>query len=209
MNQLLVYAVALQWVLMLVMAAMMLGMLRQIGVLHQRLPAAGALTLSGGLRPGDNVPAASYAGLDGETVSIGGHAPDGRATLLFFLSPTCPTCKAVLPSILGVAGQFRKTTRLVLASDGDEPLQRRMVSQEKLHDYPLVLSMELGRQMGVSKLPYAVLVGSDGKIIAKGLVNNSEHVESLFEAQRLGAGSIQEYLAAQRHSANGVEEFAQ
>jgi methylamine dehydrogenase accessory protein MauD len=47
---------------------------------------------------------------------------------------------------------------------------------------------------GVSKLPYAVLIDSEGFVAAQGLVNTREHVESLFEAERHGVASIQDYL---------------
>jgi methylamine dehydrogenase accessory protein MauD len=47
---------------------------------------------------------------------------------------------------------------------------------------------------GVAKLPYAVLIDEDGIVAAQGLVNTREHLESLFEAQRRGVASIQEYL---------------
>jgi methylamine dehydrogenase accessory protein MauD len=47
---------------------------------------------------------------------------------------------------------------------------------------------------GVAKLPYAVLIDEHGVVAAQGLVNTREHLESLFEAQRHGVASIQEYL---------------
>lgn len=198
MSNYVIFAIAAQWVVIVVMAAMMLGMLRQIGILHERLPSSGALSLSGGVRPGEEVAAASYATLQGQNLTIGGASEDGRATLLFFVSPSCPMCKSMLPTVLGMANRLGRTTRLVLASDGDVPLQQRMVEREGLDGYPLVLSMELGRKLGVAKLPYAALIGADGRLVAKGLVNNREHVESLFEAQRLGVSSLQDYLAQQR-----------
>lgn len=200
MSNYLVFAIVAQWALIMALAALVLGLFRQVGILHERLPSAGALSLSGGARPGEEIPAASYATLQGKNLSIGGAAADGRATLLFFISPTCPMCKSMLPAVLSLASGLSRTTRLVLASDGDVPLQQRMVEREGLQEYPLVLSMELGRQFGVAKLPYAVLIGADGRLVAKGLVNNREHVESLFEAQRLGVSSLQEYLAQQRRA---------
>jgi methylamine dehydrogenase accessory protein MauD len=60
---------------------------------------------------------------------------------------------------------------------------------------PYVVSETLGRTFGVSKLPYGVLIAPDGRISSLGLVNNREHLESLFEAQERGVASIQEYLA--------------
>jgi methylamine dehydrogenase accessory protein MauD len=46
----------------------------------------------------------------------------------------------------------------------------------------------------VSRLPYAVLIDGDGTLRARGLINSREHLESLFEAKRLGVASLQEYL---------------
>jgi methylamine dehydrogenase accessory protein MauD len=85
--------------------------------------------------------------------------------------------------------------RIILASDGDEPDQMKMIVREKLANYPFVLSANLGISHAVGKLPYAVLIGVDGKVVAKGLVNNREHLESLFEAERTGVASIQDYMA--------------
>lgn len=60
-----------------------------------------------------------------------------------------------------------------------------------------ILSTELGLAFQVAKLPYAVLLDADGVVRGKGLVNTREHLESLFEAQRRGVGSMQEYLQQQ------------
>jgi methylamine dehydrogenase accessory protein MauD len=47
----------------------------------------------------------------------------------------------------------------------------------------------------VSRLPFAALLDPAGTLRARGLVNSREHLESLFEAQRLGVASLQEYFA--------------
>jgi hypothetical protein len=39
-----------------------------------------------------------------------------------------------------------------------------------------------------------VLIGEDGVVKAKGLVNNREQLESLFSAKELGVTSVQDYL---------------
>lgn len=200
-------AFALQWLVIAAMALVMVGLFRQIGLLHERLGPVGALTLSGGAGVGEQAPAFELPSLTGDALTIGGTAQDGRSTLLFFLSPTCPVCKSMLPVLLSIARENAATTRLVFASDGDEPAQMKMILQERLSDYPFVLSTDLGRAHGVGKLPYAVLLGPDGTIAAKGLVNNREHVESLFEAQRTGIPSLQDYRRranAQRLSTNGA-----
>jgi methylamine dehydrogenase accessory protein MauD len=57
------------------------------------------------------------------------------------------------------------------------------------------VSTQIGMTYAVGKLPYAVLIDADGIIRAKGIVNTREHLESLFEAERRGVASIQQYLA--------------
>ena len=58
----------------------------------------------------------------------------------------------------------------------------------------------------ISKLPYAVVIGPDGLISAKGLVNNREQIESLLIAQEMGVASVQEYRARMRNQAEAAAE---
>lgn len=187
-------AFAIQWIAIIALGLLVVGLIRQVGMLHERLGPVGALTLSGGPAIGELAPTFALPSLNGGETLVGGSSADGRSTLLFFLSPSCPICKGLLPVVKSLVQEFSGTVRLVLASDGDEADQLRMIVREKLADYPFVLSSELGRAHAVGKLPYAVLIGADGRVAAKGLVNNREHVESLFEAQRSGVASIQDYL---------------
>jgi methylamine dehydrogenase accessory protein MauD len=59
-----------------------------------------------------------------------------------------------------------------------------------------VLSPALGLSFQVNRLPFAALIDQAGILRARGLVNSREHLESLFEAQRLGVASLQEYFAS-------------
>jgi methylamine dehydrogenase accessory protein MauD len=65
-----------------------------------------------------------------------------------------------------------------------------------LTSFPYVVSQSLGMAYQVSRLPYAVLIDAQGVLRARGIVNSREHLESLFEAKRLGFASIQEYFEA-------------
>jgi methylamine dehydrogenase accessory protein MauD len=54
----------------------------------------------------------------------------------------------------------------------------------------------------VSRLPFAVLIDAQGILRARGIVNSREHLESLFEAKRLGLATIQAYFESiARHEA--------
>lgn len=195
MTALLVSNVVL-WIAVIALALVVLALARQIGVLHERIAPAGALTTRAGPKPGDKAPALDVTTLDGSTLRIGGASPQGRRTLLFFLSPSCPVCKTVLPSVLRVAASEVPPVDVILASDGDRGEHQAYVEQNGLRGLAYVLSTELGLSYGIGKLPYAVLVDPDGIVRAKGLVNSREHVESLFEADRLGVATIQDYIDA-------------
>lgn len=47
----------------------------------------------------------------------------------------------------------------------------------------------------VSRLPYAVLLDTQGVVAAKGLVNSREQFDSLLNAHEMGAPTIQHYLS--------------
>ncbi|MGH8314396.1 MAG: thiol-disulfide isomerase, partial [Steroidobacterales bacterium] len=63
-----------------------------------------------------------------------------------------------------------------------------------LQRFGYVLSAPLGLAYRVSRLPFAVLIGEDGAVRAKGLVNNREQLESLLNAKDLGVASVQNYI---------------
>jgi methylamine dehydrogenase accessory protein MauD len=194
MNEALLVSNVVLWLMVVVLAAVVVALVRQIGVLHERVFPVGALVMPGGPAVGAAAPVVTTNDLAGRPVRIGGADATGRRTLLFFVSPTCPVCKTLLPIVRGLAAGAEPPTRLVLASDGAEAEHQAFVARAGLGDLPYVLSSELGLAHQVGKLPFAVLIDEAGVLRAKGLVNTREHLESLFEAARLGVGSMQEYL---------------
>lgn len=194
---------AVLWVAVVALALVVLALARQIGVLHERVAPAGALTTRAGPAPGTLAPAVVVQTLDGRELRIGGASPNGRRTLLFFLAPSCPVCKTVLPSVLRVAASEVPPVDVVLASDGDRDEHVEYVENNGFHELDYVLSTELGLTYGIGKLPYAVLIDAGGVVRAKGLVNSREHVESLFEADRLGVATIQDYIDAHDAGSGG------
>jgi methylamine dehydrogenase accessory protein MauD len=183
------------WCVVVVMGLVILALARQVGVLHERIAPAGALAVQEGAEVGRDAPRVSAPTLEGGVLDLGGPSEDGRALLLFFLSPDCPVCKALLPALRSLARAEARQLGVVLASDGEPEQHRRFVREAALESLPYVLSPALGIAYGVSKLPFAALVDGGGVLRARGLVNTREHLESLLEAMELGVGSIQELLA--------------
>lgn len=204
-EQALIVSNVVLWIAVVVLVAVVFALARQIGVLHERIAPMGALVMDHGPKPGDVAPIVAAAGLDGRTVHVG--APGPRQTLLFFLSPSCPVCKKLLPAIQSLARTEAARLQVVLASDGDDvETHRRFVERQGLQAFPYLLSAPLGMAWRVGKLPHAVLIGADGRVAAKGLVNSREQLESLLVADDLGVGSVQEYVA--RRPVEGTEARA-
>jgi methylamine dehydrogenase accessory protein MauD len=198
-TQALVISTVVLWVAVIALACVVVVLTRQIGVLYERVAPAGALVLGRGPTVGGAAPIVVAEDLRGRRYEIGAPRADGRSTLLFFLSPTCPVCKTLLPALRGIARRETGWLDVVLASDGPRADHEAFVRSERLDALPYLLSPELGMTWQVGKLPYAALLDAGGTVRARGLVNTREHLESLFEAMERGVASIQEYI-------HGVEE---
>lgn len=186
----------ISWVLLLALIGVVLALTRQIGVLHERVAPVGALVLNRGLKVGERTPAVEVVDIGGRAHRVGGgRRPDLKSLLILFLSPDCPVCKSILPIIKSSAQAESAWLSVLLASDGDPAKHRRFVEQHGLQETPYVVSEPLGLTYQVGRLPHAVLLDEDGILRARGLINSREHLESLFEAKRLGVASIQDYFA--------------
>lgn len=190
----------LLWIAVIVLSVLVAALARQVGILHERIAPAGALTLHQAVMVGDTPDAVTYRAFGGAAVTVGGPR-DGRSQLLFFAAPDCPMCKNLLPILRASARDEADWLDTVLAGDGDEAGYVRMAREHRLEGLPLILSETLGRSFGVSKLPYAVLLDEAGKVASLGLVNSREHLESLFEAKERGVASMQDYLARRNEKA--------
>src|SRR5690606_19553086 len=180
------------WGVVLCLVLVVLALSRQIGVLYERVAPMGALTMDKGPAVGDTAPQFELADLLGRKQTVG--VPGDRSQLLFFVSPTCPVCKKLLPILKSVARTEGAWLDIVLASDGEMPEHLAFYRKAGLEHFPYVLSTEIGMRFQVSKLPYAILIDEQGIVRAKGLVNSREQLESLFTAKEFGVASAQEWL---------------
>lgn len=194
METTLIVSVILLWVLSLALFVGLVALSRQVGILHQRIAPAGALALSGGVTPGDIVPDLQLETITQKQFKLLDQSRKKRSTLITFVSPECSVCEHLMPSLKAIRRQEEAWLTVMLASDGDAPQHQDYIIEKGLSDWPYTLSRELGMTFEVGKLPYSVLIDEDGKLVAKGLTNTREHVESLFEAKNTGVESIQKYL---------------
>lgn len=186
---------ALLWVLLLALSFAVMGLVRQIGVLHGRIAPAGALMVDKGVAVNESAPKVTAADRHGRPVNFGYAAE--KSQLLFFLSPTCPICKSLLPAIKSIAKEQADRLDVVFISDGDMEAQQALIREHKLDEAIYVVGPEVGMTYQIGKLPYAALIDKAGTLRAKGLVNSREHLDSLFEVEHLKSATLQDYLKTQ------------
>lgn len=189
----------LLWAAVIAQALLVAALARQVGILHERIAPAGALTLHHSVKIGETATPMDLVTIDDANLRIGGRR-DGRSQLLFFASPDCIVCKSLLPVLRSAARAEADWIDVVIAGDGSKLAYRSMVSTHGLDGVPIVLSEALGRAFGVAKLPYAVLLDEAGRIASLGLINSREHLESLFEAKERGVASLQDFLARRKEA---------
>lgn len=199
MTNLLIVSNVLLWVAFLGVTVVMLGLMRQVGLLHERSSPMGAMITDHGPDIGDKAPELDLKDFAGRAVRIGGPAADGRQTLLMFTAPTCPVCDKLFPIIKSIARAEKIS--VVMISDGAPEEHRRFLDSHDLGEIRYVVSAEAGMAFQVGKIPYGVLLDPQGTIRAKGLTNTREHLESLLEADKTGFASLQQYIASRKKAA--------
>lgn len=187
------------WIVVIALTLLVLALARQVGILHERVAPAGALLPTTGPKVGELTTAMELKALDGTLLTLGGENASSLATFILFISPTCPVCKSLVPTAKSLINSEKSRIRLVFASDGaatDKEMaqHRSYIKDLKITDYPYIISQQLGMSYEVSKLPFAVLIGGDGILKSKGLVNTREHMESLIESMDTGVASLQDFV---------------
>ena len=118
MQTALMISAALSWAALLALGAICLALVRQVGILYERMMPAGALMIDKGPAVGAIAPVFELGDIAGRAVKVGGLSNSRRNTLVFFLSPTCPVCKKLLPLLPSIQAR-EGATDIVLASDGE------------------------------------------------------------------------------------------
>lgn len=186
------------WGIVIALGLLVFALARQVGILHERVAPAGALQPTNGPKVGELTQPITVKTLSGESLPIGGLPDDQLNSFILFVSPTCPVCKSLVPTAKSLVSSEKQRMKLFFASDSsgsDKELTQHRAYASDLNLDPYILSEELGMRYQVSKLPFAVLIGADGILKSKGLVNTREHMESLIEAMDTGVATVQEYVS--------------
>jgi methylamine dehydrogenase accessory protein MauD len=166
------------WGVVITLALLVLALARQIGTLHLRLGPRGALELDEEGPPlGEAPERVDRPDLRGETVSVGG---PGSSQLVLFVSPGCPVCREVLPSLPVAARAGRMDPRVVVDAEQEDAGP----GYGKGIEAPVVVGPDVARAYRIPGTPYAVVLDGLGVVRAKGTVNTMEQLEGLVDTAR-------------------------
>jgi len=172
------------WVLVLLLAFLLAGALRQLGLLQLRLgDDPGALITDAGLERG--APAPDFTALDGETgqlVSLSDLPAVPR--MLVFASPGCLSCRELIPGL----NEVRKTRGgefdFLVVCRGDLESCQAFGRMNRL-EAPMVVDTtgQIEKDYLVTLTPFAYLIDHEGRVVIRGIANDWRQLESLLEQE--------------------------
>jgi methylamine dehydrogenase accessory protein MauD len=193
---------ALLWLVLAVLAVILLALVRQLGILHERLAPIGVLSVGAGLKVGERAPSLDVSDLEGAVRHVAGQRADGKSTLLMFLSPTCPVCKTLLPLVRSSARGEESWLEIWLAGDGEAGAAREFSVAQGLSAFPYLVSAPLAISYQVSRLPYVAVIDGDGILRARAAIEDGDQLSGLLaEARRAVAARNRAGDGRERHQA--------
>ena len=173
-------SLVLLWLLVICLAVLLVGALRQLGAIQLRIgPDPGVLITPEGLPRGAKAPA--FAAVDVQTQrTVELAAFDGRRLLLVFLSTTCSACADLIPHIEAVARDHRKEVEALIVCRGTVAECQDFAARHKVQQ-PLLAdpTNEIAQRYEVGVTPFTFLIDADGTVLIRGVANSWAHLEAL------------------------------
>jgi len=197
----LVVSNALLWIMLAALAVILLALVRQLGILHERLAPIGSLSIGSGLKVGERAPSMDVTDLEGALRQVAAARPDGKSTMLVFLSPTCPVCKTLLPLLKSSVRGPDPWLDIWLAGEGEAGAAREFVAAQGLNAFPYLLSAPLAISYQVSRLPYVAVIDASGTLRARAAIETADQLSKLLADERLAQAEARTSDGPARHQA--------
>jgi methylamine dehydrogenase accessory protein MauD len=172
------------WLVVLVLAFLLAGSLRQLGLLQLRLgDDPGALITDSGLERGVQAPefVAAHSETE-EPVSL--YELPQVPRLLVFASPGCLSCRELIPGL----NEVRKTRSgefdFLVICRGDIESCRSFGRMNRL-EAPMVIDTngQIEKDYMVTLMPFAYLLDHEGRVVIRGVANDWRQLESLLDQE--------------------------
>jgi len=178
---LLTIATAIQFIVLIGLAVVVLSLARQVGILHERLSPAGMTRAQREVEPGQVIPLQTLPALSGAAVDL-----SGRHTALLFVSAECPICKSVLPAFEDALPESGYDPFWVAdglpGPSGELPDYSTFARDQRVDEDRMLVSQELGLTLGVRQIPALVLIDADGRLVVRETLSGPRQVAALLSA---------------------------
>lgn len=177
------------WLLVAAETLIFLALLRQVGVLHTRIGPRGAMAMEGPVL-GDLAPSESFLTVDGSDFVFRASNLNARLVALF-VNPSCSACEAVMTSFRTFVRSMKESVEgaVVIAA---EPSDAASWARKRHWKGPVIASKRPLEILKIPSTPFAVMFDGKGRILAAGLVNSLEQLESLIARKEGRPGDLDE-----------------
>lgn len=188
MNGIFVASYLILWGCIVVLGLMVVGMLRQIGLLQRAVGQHAAE--SDGEMPsleqdgpplGAELPQLTIETFNGwGSQMLTGDTSDARRVLILFISPLCETCQHIVDPLNALADEHPDDLRILAIIRADEQACEAFLSVFPLH-VPVVCDSTRRITMGfdVHRNPLGLLYGPQGTLLRKGVIAADEDLTAL------------------------------
>lgn len=184
MNEVWIASLAALWVLTLFLAFLLVGALRQIGIIQIRLGAdPGALITRSGLERGSIAPDFVLVNVRTQQRVHLSSLPK-RPTVLVFISTSCSACVSLVPHLNEVLATRGDDFEFVAICRGSMDACRALLSDtglraQLLHDAGGTTEMAYG----VTLTPFTFVLDADRRVLVRGIANSWAQLESLLDQE--------------------------
>jgi len=168
------------WILVVLLTVIVLGLVRQLGVIYVRLgPEENLLSTREGLDTGTMAPDFRTADVMHDR-EIKLADLKGRSSIFVFISPDCQPCRELMPHLASFHKSRNGKVNLVLFSQSDRQASLELAKVHKL-SIPVISDPEGGflKIYQVRATPFAYRLDADSVVQRRGIVNNLEALEEL------------------------------
>lgn len=176
------------WIIVAVLAFIVVGLLRQLGLIQLRLGLdPGVLITQEGLERGTEAP-------DFDAIDVEAQQPThlsafrGRQVLLVFLATDCTSCRDLVPHLNNIAYEYRDGVETIAVCHGAVAACGEFAHQTHLGARMLAdPTNAIADRYGVRFTPFAYLIDAAGVILIRGVVNTWPQLDALLKEE----GTIQ------------------
>lgn len=168
-------SVILLWVGFAIQCALIVALLRYLGVIVRRLPREG-------LPVGDKAPARTVTDRDGHRHALG--RPSDRTRVLVFMSPGCSACDELADELAPFADAHRSEVELIVLTDGQFEEDEAGAFAARLNcgsGIRLADAPHLIHPYQVPGTPFATVLNRQGVVLGSSIVNHRTDLETLIK----------------------------